>query len=261
MNGDTMFGTGLSHHGALLVGYLLALVAWDRVARRRPELWPAGDEVSFAHPWRELGLSLLMIVGVIGIGQLYQRHGLLPAHGPAGQVFEALNQIIIFSPMLALPLVRRQGWASAWLPTYRVWVRVLIGLILALIATLAFVNVRTGAAPWLDVIRDVYNPKNFGNLVQVLCEDIAIAIVFVRMRAALGLMRSIIVVAVLFAAAHVPAMLAAPVGLNEVTGLIMDAGLGVVVLYFLQRSGDVWWFWMIHFAMDMMQFYGLSGPS
>jgi hypothetical protein len=30
-----------------------------------------------------------------------------------------------------------------------------------------------------------------------------------------------------------------------------------VVLYFLQRSSDVWWFWLLHFAMDMMQFYAI----
>lgn len=256
-----MFGNGLSHHGALLVAYLLAMVVWDRIARRQQNLWPASEPISFAHPWRELLYCALGIIAVIGLGQLAVRHWLLPASGAAAPAFDALNQVLIFSPLLVLPLVRRQGWASAWLPMNRVWQRVLIGVIISLIATLAFVNVRAGAAPWLDVMRQVYHPKNLGNLVQVLCEDIAIAIVFVRVRAAVGLPRSIIVVAVLFAAAHIPAMLSSGAGLNEILNLVMDAGLGIVVLYFLQRGGDIWWFWLLHFSMDMMQFYAVPGVT
>src|SRR5262249_57213555 len=123
--------------------------------------------------------------------------------------------LLIFGPLLAVPLVRKQGFSSMWLPMHRVWQRVLFGLVLSLIAVLAFVNLRTGAGRFVDVIRVVYHPKNLGNLVQVLCEDVAIAIVFVRMRAAIGLLWSIIVVAVLFAAAHVPAMLSTGVGLDQ----------------------------------------------
>jgi len=256
-----MFGNGLSHHGALLVGYVLALVVWDRISRRQTNLWPAPDAAAFAHPWRELGYCALGIVAVIGVGQLYTRHWLLPAHGTAGQPLEAINQLLIFSPLLAIPFIRKQGVASMWLPLSRVWQRVLIGLVLSLIAVLAFVNLRSGAGKFVDVIAAVYHPKNLGNLVQVLCEDVAIAIVFVRMRAAIGLLWSIVVVGVLFAAAHIPAMLSTGAGLNEILNLAMDAGLGIIVLYFLQRGADVWWFWLIHFAMDMMQFYAVPGMT
>jgi hypothetical protein len=186
---------------------------------------------------------------------------LLPVHGTVGQPLEAVNQLLIFSPLLALPFIRKQGTASMWLPMNRVWQRVLVGLILSLIAMLAFVNLRAGAGKWMDVILDVYHPKNLGNLVQVLCEDIAIAIVFVRMRAAIGLLWSILVVGVLFAAAHIPAMLSTGANLDDILNLAMDAGLGIVVLYFLQRGADVWWFWLVHFSMDMMQFYAVPGVT
>jgi hypothetical protein len=254
---DTIWGAGLSHHYSLLIGYLLALLAWDRVAHRRKSLWPAADAPAFARPWLEVACFVVALTAVLGIGQLYVRHWLLPARGPAAQAVEALNQVIIFSPVLALPLVRRQGFASAWLPLDRVGARIAIGIVLSLVATLAFTSVRAGSAPWVDVIRGVYHPKNVGNLVQVLCEDVAMAILFVRLRAAIGVVGSILAVAALFAAAHIPAMLAGPVGADEITGLVADAGLAVVVLYFLQRANDVWWFWWVHFAMDMMQFYAV----
>ncbi len=258
---DTIWGAGLSHHYALLVAYLLALVVWDRIGRKQGALWPAAEAPPFSRPWLELAWFGLALAAVLGIGQLYVRHWLLPERGPAVPVFEALNQLIIFSPILLLPVVRRQSLASAWLPLDRVWLRVLIGVVLSLAATLAFTSVRSGADPWIDVIRNVYHPKNLGDLIQVLCEDVAIAILFVRMHAAIGVVGSLVAVAALFAAGHIPAMLSSSVGVNEITGLIADAGLAIVVLYFLQRGNDVWWFWWVHFAMDMMQFYAVSqGP-
>jgi hypothetical protein len=255
---DTIWGAGLSHRYALLVAYLLVLLCWDRIARRNATLWPSRDEMFFARPWIEVVFFAVALLAVLAIGQLYQRHWLLPTDGAAGQVFEAINQILIFSPVLALPAIRRHGWESAWLPLDRVWLRMLFGVILSAIAILVFTSVRSGSAPFVDVIRDVYHAKNLGNFAQVFCEDVAIAILFVRMRAAMGLMRSLIIVAVLFAAAHIPAMLSAPIGVDEVLGLIADAGLTIVVLYFLQRSADVWWFCWVHFTMDMMQFYAVN---
>jgi hypothetical protein len=53
-------------------------------------------------------------------------------------------------------------------------------------------------------------------------------------------------------------MLAGPVSAGDITGLVADAGLAVIVLHFLQKSSDILWFWWIHFAMDMMQFYAVS---
>lgn len=257
MDTSTIWGAGLSHHFALLVGYGIALFAWDRIAHREKKLWPAPEAPEFPRPWIEIGFFLAALAAVLGIGQLYMRHWLLPADGALRPVLEALNQLIIFSPILLLPVVRRQGLSSAWLPTHRVWQRLLIGIILSLIATLAYTSVRSGSEPWIEVIKQVYHPKNLGNLVQVLCEDVAIAILFVRMRAAIGTIGAIVVVAGLFAAGHIPAMLAGSFGLTEITGLIGDTGLAIVVLYFLQRGNDVWWFWWIHFAMDMMQFYAV----
>lgn len=258
--GDTILVDGLSHHWSLLIGYALALLVWDRIAHRKKSLWPASEPPVFRQPWLELALFGLALLMVLGIGQLYVRHWLLPARGAVAQVIEALNQIIIFSPVLALPLVRRQGLASAWLPRDHVWIRLAVGIVLSLAATLVFTSVRTGSAPWVEVLKDVYHPKNFGNLVQVLCEDIAMAILFVRMRAAVGLWKSIFAVAGLFAAAHIPAMLSGPVSAGDIAGLAADAGLAVVVLYFLQRSADILWFWWVHFAMDMMQFYAVTPP-
>ncbi|AHG89172.1 hypothetical protein J421_1635 [Gemmatirosa kalamazoonensis] len=138
----------------------------------------------------------------------------------------------------------------------RIPARTAVGLVLALLAIAAFTTARPIGGAWGAVVSRVYRPANLAILAQVLLEDVSIAILFVRLRAALGLRTTVALVAVLFAAGHVPTLLATGAAASEVARLALDAALGVGVVSVLQRSADVWWFWQVHFAMDMMQFVG-----
>ena len=92
---------------------------------------------------------------------------------------------------------------------------------------------------------------------QVLLEDMAIAILFIRFRAAIGGKAAVVLVAALFAAGHIPALLSGGAPLSELMSLFLDTGIAIAVLAVVQRSSDVLWFWCVHFAMDMMQFYAV----
>jgi hypothetical protein len=81
----------------------------------------------------------------------------------------------------------------------------------------------------------------------------------VRFSAALGTRTTIGLVAVLFAAGHIPTMLSNGATLSELTSLLGDALLGVLVIRTAMRSRDIWWIWCVHFAMDMTQFARVSG--
>lgn len=244
-----------SHYHALVIGYGVALIGWFLAVRVIPSLWPQREASSFSQPWFEVLWAIVSVIGVLLVGQLYTRGWLLPDLGSFEILIEACNQILIFSPILFLLAIRRHPLSSAWLPVDKVWTRLAIGLTLALIAIFAFTIARTASDSWLMVVPRVYHPKNFGLLVQVLLEDITIAVLFVRFRAVLGLRVVIALVAVLFAAGHIPALITSGATLHELSSLILDAGLVVAVLSVVQRSADIWWFWCVHFAMDMMQFY------
>ena len=247
----------LAHYSALLVGYGAAVAGWWALARLIPSLWPRREPDRFASPWREVGWAVLGGLGVVAVGQLYVHGWLLPKREPVAPLIEALNQVLIFAPILAVPLLRRHSLRTAWLPLDRLVARLFVGLGLAALAILAFTLVREGSDPWPRVVPRVYQPGNFGLAVQVLCEDVAIAILFVRIAAAIGLRGAIVLVACLFAAAHIPSMLATGASAAEVAGLALDAGLGLVVIGTAQRSADVWWLWCVHYAMDMLQYHAL----
>ena len=247
-----------SHHQALVICYFTALILWAVIFKIYPDIWPRREAHNFSHPWREVGWALLAILVTLAIGQLYIRNWLLPSADSIRFLVDSFNQIIIFCPLLLLLFIRRHPLSSAWLPTDRIWIRILVGISLALIAILFFTLVRKGSDSWIVVVPQVYHPKNLPYLVQVFLEDIAVAILFVRFRSALGLWQTVVLVAVLFASGHIPALLAEGVAINELESLVLDSILAICVISIIQRSADIWWFWCIHFAMDMMQLYAVS---
>ena len=184
----------------------------------------------------------------------------MPKASVLGSIFtEALNQTIIFSPFILLLIIRRQPLTTAWLSFKHVPERLASGLGLAIAAVCMFVLIRQPSDALGAILANVYHPKNAGLATQILLEDIAIAMVFVRFRSAVGPKRFLVVlitVAFLFSASHYPTKL--DEGLSFMTAtrdVIIDGALASAVVYVLQRSRDILWFWCLHFAMDMMQFY------
>lgn len=243
----------MSHSLFLAVGYAVACGLWWATSRV-VTLWRDPQRPTFAHPWREVGFVALGIVGTLLLGQLWSRGIRFELAGSANTLAESLNQVIIFAPIMLVPLIRRDGWASAWIRWHAILLRVMIGLAFAVIVLLLYSITEIGAPSFGDTLRGVFAPERAHLAVQVLLEDLAIAILFVRLAAAVGHRRAIAAVAFLFAAAHIPAMLASGYQDGDLTGLIRDFGLGIVILGTVWRSADVAWFFPVHYALDMTQF-------
>jgi hypothetical protein len=250
-------GVAMTHSLFLAVGYSVACLLWWATSRVVP-LWRNPPRPTFAKPWREVLFVLLGVVGTIGLGQLWSAGIKLELPGRSNTFAESLNQIIIFAPIIAVPILRRQGLASMWVQPRALWLRLAVGVALALVALFLFTRLQTGAPSYAETLRSVYAPSKAHLAVQVLLEDLAIAILFVRLAAAMGPRPAIGVVALLFAAAHIPAMIANGATDADLTGLIRDVGLGIVVLGTAWRSADIAWLWPLHFALDMTQFLGGS---
>jgi hypothetical protein len=247
------------HYPALVAAYLVGLGGWLIAARFGPKVWPQEPVKGFVRPWREFGIALVGVVGILAVGQLWSRGIRLPEEGPLGPIAGAINQTFIFAPLLLVVVLRRQSWATAWLPRRRIAVRLLLGLVLASLAVSTYSALRAGAdAPWVLWGR-IWRYEHFDEMVQVLLEDLTIAILFVRLAGAIGSRWATVIVACLFAAGHIPVMLSHGATWNELGGLLRDAGLGVAVILVLQQSRDVAWFWCIHFCLDMTQFSRISG--
>jgi hypothetical protein len=242
------------HYIPLVLSYLVALGGWLLADRLLRGVWPHDSVHAFSRPWKEFGIALLGTLGILVLGQLWTRGIRLPEEGSSGPVLASLNQVLIFSPVLVVVVARRQPWSTAWLPRGKFATRLLVGLLLASAAVTTYSLLRAdSAAPWVLLGR-IWRYPNLDEMVQVLLEDITIAILFVRLAGAVGMRWATVVVASLFAAGHIPAMVAQGATGLELAGLLRDAGLGVAVILVLQRSRDILWFWCVHFCLDMTQF-------
>jgi len=245
----------LSHYGALFIGYGIALLLWYVVNRMKPELWKLSDP-EFENPGKEFVLLIATILLILAIGQLYMHGLLIPKIEGISFVTESINQLLIFSPALLLIRFRKQGLNSLWLPVKDLPWRIGFGVIASFIAVTGYLLVREDASIISEVYVNILSLGNTQHLVQVFLEDILIAALFIRLRAWIGTKWSIGIVAALFAASHIPAMIANGVSVGQFTSLILDTALGIGVLSVLQRARDIWWFWLVHFTMDMLQYYG-----
>ena len=241
-----------SYSTALALGYAAALAGWALLLYTRPQLWPQ-TRPRFARPWREVLWALLGAVGVILVGQVYSAGFRLRASGGLRVLAESINQLLIFAPMLLVPLMRRDDLSTAWIRRDRVWLRVGIGIVLGLLAIGVFTTLH-GSVSWPAAIARTYRLASVHIAVQVLLEDIAIAILVVRLAAAMSTRKAIALAAILFAAGHIPTMITNGASPAELLALLRDAALGGAVIALAIRAADVWVLWPIHFAMDMMQF-------
>jgi hypothetical protein len=251
-----MYGT---HHSALFAGYGAAMIGWLLLSRRLPWL-QRKSRIEFEHPGGELAWALLAVVGVIGLGMAYSAGIRFPKSGSAAPLLEALNQVLIFSPFWLLLLIRHQPLETAWIRTDHLPGRIAIGAVLACLAVLAFSLVRRGSDPFPSIIPRLLQPSNIQYAAQVFFEDFAIAILMVRLAAFVRRKwLAAALVAALFAAGHVPALLSDGVSSSELTMLVLDFGLVLGLLWIAQRGADIWWLFVVHFSMDMMQFKFVSG--
>ncbi|MDT8340943.1 MAG: hypothetical protein RQ751_05475 [Longimicrobiales bacterium] len=247
-------------HLALLAGYAAALAGWWGIHRLiRPGLWPAGEAVSFERPWAEFGLAVLAAALTPLVGQFWVRGLLLPEEGAFGPLLASVNQIAIFAPVLAFIGLRGLDRNGVWLGGNRIGERLGAGAVLAMLALLAWSLVRADDHGFLTSLLRVPRYGNLDVPVQVLLEDVTIALLFVRLCAAAGHRVAIGAVALLFAAGHVPTLLATGAPLAELVALLGDAGLAALVLSVLWRSRDITWFWLVHTMLDMTQFTRVTG--
>jgi len=248
-------------YGALVVATLAVVrLTRGREGESARGLWPATGAIELKRPWVDLGLFFVAVAAVIGVGQLYVNGMLLPETGPVFGLIEAVNQFLIFSPVLLLLLIRRQSLATALLPRGRVGLRLLAGFGLALVAALAYSLARRDFGVLVDAFAGEAGSAALGaHAVQVFMEDVAIAALLVRLSCAIRTEWGAgALVAALFAAGHLPAMLAGddPVTGADIVALTMDFGIGLVVMIGLLRTRDVLWLFPTHFVMDVAQFGG-----
>lgn len=243
----------MEHYGGIVAGYGAATTVFWAVHLWTRGQWTTGGAFAPKRPVLEVVLAVLAVIAVIGVGQLYVRGWLLPDEGEA---LQSLNQLLIFAPILLLALVRSQPARALFLPGGAAApVSLAVGFGLACLAILAYAAVRGLTGELGAISAHIAQPSHISYAVQVLLEDLAIAVLLARLRAATGTGWTIVIVAVLFQLAHIPAFLANGATIETLSSLFLDTAIGLAVFGAVLKSRNILWFWPIHAVLDLMQFY------
>jgi hypothetical protein len=249
----------LTYYQILTRSYLVAISLWWVFSKMFPEAFVAKEEYSIKRPLVQVGITLFCVVVVIIIGRIYASGYLFPDFTFGSfRVGETLNQMLIYCPFPLFLIISKQTLSSAWLPTKKFAPRFLLGIGLSMVALVVFVLLSNKKS--ISVVApSVFNIQNTHHLVQVFLEDLAIALLLSRLSASLKpnyFVGAIVAVSVLFPLAHLPNNLQTGAPMWQVlTSLAMDGVLVFVIGLVLYKFRDFLWFFPVHFAMDMMQFY------
>ncbi|MEE2566429.1 hypothetical protein [Hyphobacterium marinum] len=233
-------------------GYGLALAAAWVLIVARPALLAGPDLPEFRRPWVELAIFILGIVGVLAVGQAYVRGWLLPE---PGFLAGFANQVLIFLPVLLIIALRPFPLRTGFLAPNRMLSGLVIGIVLAGIALAAHAAARGWLGEFDAVLATVFHLGRAHHFAQVLMEDVAIVALVTRIIGVSGPRTAITLAGALFAAAHIPALLAGGADLAGLITLVLDAGLAVAALGAILATRNIWWFFPVHAVMDMTQFH------
>jgi len=249
----------LTHYLPLYAGYGAALGALLAILWKQPDFWPRRTTDGIKRPWIELAVVLVASIAIVFVGTALQHLRLDIKAAWLASLVDIALEIVRFSPLLLALFIMRVGRQSIWISPQRPLAHLCTGLGLAVVALGVFLLLR-GAEP-VAFCQSVMVELNRRDLhlpalaLHVFFEDLAVAVLAARL---LAVCRSVFLVAALvaslFAAGHIPALVTEGISMTEIASLTLDALLGTAVLLAIVRTRDILWFWPVHFVMDMTQF-------
>jgi hypothetical protein len=218
-----------------------------RMSASEPEL-PRSE-----HPYWDLALTVAAAAGILLLGAAYRRGWLLPAAGGVpGRVGWLVDNAIIYSPIAAVLIYRRQSTATVFLSGLR-WVeKILLGLALGVVAVAVYCGLRGELGEVPRYLQSAVAGDKVVDFVPVFLEGVALAFAFVRLQWAIGRKAAILIPCLLFAAAHVPGQVESGRDFPHMAVFFaFNTALPAAILSTVARSRDVVWIGLAHYLMDI----------
>lgn len=217
-------------------------------------LWVITPIKAPVKPWKEFLLAIVAAIAILGIGQLYSRGWLLPSpeHKVGAGISWMFNNVIIFSPIWLMVLLRKQSLNTVLISGQDVLKKITFGLVASLVGILVFIGLRNEWTRFPEILSHAASFKSLINFPAVFFENVALAFLFVRFRWAVGSKWAIIIPAILFAIAHIPGSVAEGDSWEHILAFaLLTSSLTVLILYTAYRSRDILWLGFVHYLVDV----------
>lgn len=237
--------------GPVALAYGAACALWFVARAIRPGAWQEEPAYRPARrPWLEFLWVAVVVVGILGLGELWRQNYLLPRD--AGLLAFSISQLIVWSPLFVVLLLRRQPLQTVYLSGEGLPTKIVTGIVLGAVALLAFLLPRGELHRLGAILEDAGSARAWGHFVPVFLEGVGIVYLFERLRWCVGTRWAIAVPAVVFALAHVPGSLEEGRGMGHILAFsLFNSAMVVGILWTVWRSRDVVWLGIVHWLMDI----------
>lgn len=243
----------LHFFGPVFAAYTLACAVNWGVWWKYPDWWSV-EIIKPDKPWADFLMGILAAMGVIGIGRLYSANFLIPRSG--NEVIDGwlwmVNNLLIYSPIFLVMIIRRQGLSTAWISLKRLHFKLLTGLVAAMLSLIIFLAFRGEMFRFGSILSSSVRFETFSNFPAIFLEGVAVAFLFVRLSWLWGIRVSIAIPSILFALVHIPGMVAEGDPLIHILIMsVFTCTISIIVLYTCNRTKDVIWLGVVHYLMDV----------
>ena len=227
---------------AVYLSWILGIGFFLLVIRLQPARWHALEPIRLERPGREVLWALAAVVLLVGISVATDNFLRPWKRDPSfGRLVYFGQLLLVYSPIFAMLLWRRQGLKTCFLRVDKLPVKILLGLGVALVASFIFLLVRGRAGAFPEFLTTL-GKGGVVAMLQTFMEGFAIGFLLYRVGAWIGIGWSSIVVAFLFMAAHIPNYTSGTFQLSLPVALLAalaHAGIAVLVMVGVWKSQDI----------------------
>ena len=218
-----------------------------------PARWHALEPIRLERPGREVLWALAATVLLVGIS-VATDNLLSPwkRHPSFGRFVYFGQLLLVYSPIFAMLLWRRQDLKTCFLRFDKLPVKILLGLGVALTASFVFLLVRGRAGAFPEFLTTL-GKGGVVAMFQTFMEGFAIGFLLYRFVAWIGIGWSSGVVAFLFMAAHIPNYMSGAFHLSLPVALLAalaHAGIAVLVMAGMWKSQDIIVIGVLHWFIN-----------
>lgn len=237
---------------ARAIGFLCALVVRVICGRLVPALRRDRPPPGVPGPWRELGRILIAIGATVLLAFLHTRYvrPWLILSWPFNVFLDVAAILAVLFPIVLFITLVKPAPATAFLPTDVLSARLFAGVGAATAAVAGYTASLATAPPAAIFLRSSLRLPDLAALVPALFLDVALALLFYRMSAALGARPALFTGALLLTGAVHGSFAGEGVFLSAAGETLLLFILSAVVLRTIQRAGDIWWLLLVHAALD-----------
>ena len=246
---------------AVYLSWILGVGLFLLVIQFLPAKWHALEPIRLERPGREVLWALAAVVVLVGISVATDNlFGTWKRHPSFGRLVYFGQLLLVYSPIFALLLWRRQGLKTCFLRFDKLPVKILLGLGVALIASFIFLLVRGRAGAFPEFLTTL-GKGGVVAMLQTFMEGFGIGFLLYRVGAWIGIGWSSVVVAILFMAAHLPNYTSGAFHLSLPVALLAalaHAGIAVLILVGVWKSQDIIVFGFLHWFINRVSDFTIN---